>query len=69
MDLDKNLKIDECPLEIMSIEILNQENKEKLEGMKKSLLRVLARASSRQSFGGKVGDLFLFDKIFWNFYG
>uniref|UniRef100_A0A914M9A0 Tetratricopeptide repeat protein n=1 Tax=Meloidogyne incognita TaxID=6306 RepID=A0A914M9A0_MELIC len=62
MDLDKNLKIDECPLEIMSIEILNEQNKEKLEGMKKSLLRVLARASSRQSFGGKLQRLHAFLK-------
>ncbi|CAK5085819.1 unnamed protein product [Meloidogyne enterolobii] len=62
MDLDKNLKIDECPLEIMSIEILNEQNKEKLEGMKKSLLKVLARASSRQSFGGKLQRLHAFLK-------
>ncbi|CAK5061240.1 unnamed protein product [Meloidogyne enterolobii] len=61
MDLDKNLKIDESPLEIMSIEILNEQNKEKL-GMKKSLLRVLARASSRQSFGGKLQRLHAFLK-------
>ncbi|KAL7078563.1 hypothetical protein ACQ4LE_002372 [Meloidogyne hapla] len=57
MDLDKNFKIDECPLEIMSIEILNEENKEKFNGLKKSLLKVLARASSRQSFDGKLQRL------------
>ena len=65
MDADKYLKIDECPLEIMAIEVLNvnenkeKESKEKLVELKKSLLKILARASTRQSLGAKVIFIFM----------